>query len=152
MKLWIARHGEADAAGSDDLRALTRHGREAIGELARAAAARGWRPAIIRHSGKKRAVETARILQKHTGGALTMEPLELLLPDSDPDALLAWIEKQSQDLLLVSHLPLVAGIAEVLEVDLPGGRFAPGTILAFERKNGRWIHTSRLTSDELQRA
>ncbi|HUP64396.1 MAG TPA: histidine phosphatase family protein [Thermoanaerobaculia bacterium] len=151
MKLWIARHGEADAAGSDDLRALTRNGSEAIGELARAAAARGWRPAIIRHSGKKRALETARILQKQTGGSLVAEPLKLLLPESDPEALLRWIDEQNQDLLLVSHLPLVAGIAEALEAGLPGGRFAPGTILAFERGNGRWLNTGRLASDELQR-
>ena len=152
MKLWIARHGEADADGSDDLRALTRRGSDAIDELARAAAARGWRPAIIRHSGKRRAVETARILNKHLGGALVAEALKLLLPDSDPDALLTWIDEQSQDLLLVSHLPLVARIAEALDADLPGGRFPPGTILAFERGNGRWIHTGRLASDELQRA
>ena len=152
MKLWIARHGEAEAAGSDDLRALTRRGSEAISELARAAAERGWRPAIIRHSGKKRAMETARILQKHIGGTLEADPLELLLPDSDPQALLEWIDQQSQDVLLVSHLPLVAGIAEALEADLPGGRFAPGTVLAFEGKNGRWIHTGRLVSEELQRA
>ena len=61
--LYLVRHGQARTQGDDADRTLTDQGQGEIEMIARWAAGSGVEPAQIRHSGKRRAEQTATILQ-----------------------------------------------------------------------------------------
>ena len=60
--LYLVHHGEAVGPEVDPMRPLSDRGRAEIDLLAQSAAARGVMPAVIWHSGKLRARQTAEIL------------------------------------------------------------------------------------------
>ncbi|WP_426142752.1 phosphohistidine phosphatase SixA [Pseudomonas sp. DWP3-1-2] len=108
MKVWILRHGEAQAqARSDAERELTRHGREQV--LQSAAHLMGKPVLRILASPYVRTRQTAELVREALG--LT-EPVVLtpwLTPDSDPRQVLTHLmqDHADGDVLLVSHQPLV---------------------------------------------
>jgi hypothetical protein len=57
--LFLVHHGDAVGPGIEPSRPLSPEGREAVKRLAEGAAARGTKPAVIWHSGKLRAKQTA---------------------------------------------------------------------------------------------
>lgn len=126
MKLVIVRHGKAEPyAAHDAARALTGQGRK----QARATAA--WLRERLGHgaglrvlaSPYRRAQETAEPIAEALGHAI--HTVAALTPDDDPRTALAAIEKASGTadvVVVVSHMPLVAGLAAWLEQGALGGR------------------------------
>lgn len=113
MTLWVLRHGEAEGhAPTDAERNLTAHGRE---EVLRSAAHLIGRPlkAIIA-SPYVRAQQTAQLVRE----ALVFEPeirtVPWLTPDSNPLQVLDKLET-ADDVLLVSHQPLVGNLISLLQ-------------------------------------
>lgn len=141
MTVWLARHGEAEIRGRDDLRELTGEGARAFSALAHRIADRSGSMRVIHHSGLRRAEQTAEILAAATRVAMAGEPLDLLAPATDPFALSRWIESLSEPAVLVTHLPLVERVASVLisgSPEVPAVSFSPGTIVALDREDGSW--------------
>lgn len=126
MKIVIVRHGKAEPhAASDAARALTGQGHK----QARATAA--WLRERFGHgkgirvlaSPYRRAQETALPIAEALGHAV--HTVQDITPDDDPRLALAAIEKagaQAEVLVVVSHMPLVAGLAAWLESGVLGGR------------------------------
>ncbi|HVT42982.1 MAG TPA: phosphohistidine phosphatase SixA [Thermoanaerobaculia bacterium] len=138
--LILVRHGDAEAGGSDDQRALTQRGRDEIDRIGRWAARNGIRVARIGHSGKRRAEETAAILAAHlstpAGGVL-----EGLRPNDDPRIVARLIEETEELLLVVSHMPLVGRLAALLvagDADLDRFRIPTGSAIALVREGSVW--------------
>ena len=154
MRVGLVRHGEAEAGGSDDRRALTRGGREGAERVALAAAGAGVRVERIRHSGKARALETAEIFARRLGCPVDPDPLEELLPGASPQETARWIESLREPHLLVSHLPLVERLAALLvsgshdDAPLP---FPPATLLWLEADGGLWRTLAHITPQSLGR-
>jgi phosphohistidine phosphatase SixA len=68
MELYLVQHGETVSEAESQERPLTAGGREEVQRISAVAARLGLRPAEIRHSGERRAAETAEIF----AGALGM--------------------------------------------------------------------------------
>lgn len=113
MKLWILRHGEAEAhAASDAERNLTEHGR---GEVLRSAAHLIGQPiSAIIASPYVRAQQTAQLVREALGFEPQIHTVPWLTPDSSPLQVLEKLDTDD-DVLLVSHQPLVGSLISFLQ-------------------------------------
>ncbi len=113
MKLWILRHGEAEAhAPSDAERNLTEHGR---GEVLRSAAHLIGQPiSAIIASPYARAQQTAQLVSEALGFEPQIRTVPWLTPDSNPLHVLEKLDTDA-DVLLVSHQPLVGSLISLLQ-------------------------------------
>lgn len=107
MKVWVLRHGEAQArARSDAERELTPHGRDEV--LQSAAHLMGKPLTRIIASPYVRAQQTAELVRQALGFSEAVVTASWLTPESDPGKVLSQLDAQQvDDVLLVSHQPLV---------------------------------------------
>lgn len=119
MRVYLLRHAEAEPeAASDDLRELTDLG------WAQAEAAADWLcgqiagPVKLVCSPLLRARQTASVVQQ-TLGLGEPEQLEALVPEGDPlraeQALSLILREQAEELVVVSHMPLIASLQSWIE-------------------------------------
>jgi phosphohistidine phosphatase len=89
----------------DPRRPLSAWGRESVDALAREAAARGVKPAVVWHSGKLRAKETAEAFWRACNPFAEFSATRDLQPEDPP----AWIRDrlrgESRDVLIAGHYP-----------------------------------------------
>ncbi|PHN21471.1 phosphohistidine phosphatase SixA [Pseudomonas sp. ICMP 460] len=116
MKLWILRHGEAQAqARTDAERNLTEQGR---GEVLRSAAHLIGQPiSAILASPYVRAQQTAELVRDALGFEPPIKTVAWLTPEGNPLQVLAQLDTDSADdnVLLVSHQPLVGSLISFLQ-------------------------------------
>jgi len=110
VKVWILRHGEAQAhARSDAERELTAHGREEV--LKSAAHLLGKPLTRIIASPYVRARQTAELVRQALGFSEPIAIAPWLTPESSPGQVLSRLDTYgSDDILLVSHQPLVGAL------------------------------------------
>ncbi|WP_144394345.1 phosphohistidine phosphatase SixA [Pleionea sediminis] len=139
--LYIMRHGEAEwHANSDVERELTDLGREEVVSVCRKLDLAS--DCVVWHSPYRRAKQTCDLLLE----SLSMVPSErveekLLTPDADPEILAQFIEHSDADVLvLVSHMPLVARLTQVLTSDDRIGGYQTAQIVQCSSTGteGRW--------------
>ncbi|MDH1011151.1 phosphohistidine phosphatase SixA [Pseudomonas nicosulfuronedens] len=114
MKLWLLRHGEAEPqARRDSERRLTAHG---IKEALKSAAQLAGHPLDgILASPYVRAQETAELVREALGFEGSVGTAPWLTPDDDPKDVLRFLDgRNEQNLLLVTHQPLVGALAGLL--------------------------------------
>jgi phosphohistidine phosphatase len=142
MKLYIARHGHAEPhAETDEERALTRLGRAEMERVALFLGTCGMEVEHVRHSGYRRAFETAEILARSVSATLRVEPIDGFEPEDPVDPLVEHLNALSETTLLVGHMPLVQRLVSALvlgEPARPAVTFAPGTVVALDRLRDRW--------------
>jgi phosphohistidine phosphatase SixA len=130
VQLYLVRHAEAASGEPDELRPLTREGREAARELGRRLAAEGVRPDAILTSPLLRARETAAELARPAG--LQPEPDERLAPGASAEGVRAAAgERGGRTVVVVGHQPDCGRIAAALT----GGAepaFPPAGMLAID--------------------
>ncbi len=120
MQVYLVRHGEASVPPGGSERILTDRGRDQARRIAACLAGRGAAPAVIRHSTRIRARETAEILAAALGD-VPLEEITGLAPEDPVSGIAAMVAGTDQDLMLVGHLPhldllasqLVAGTSDV---------------------------------------
>ena len=114
MRLWLLRHGEAEAqARSDAERALTARGRQEVGQAAVQLQGRAF--GVILASPYVRAQQTAALVREALGFTGGIHTVPWLTPGSDPREVLRQLDHYAQgELLLVSHQPLVGSLAGLL--------------------------------------
>lgn len=114
MKIWILRHGQAEAqAPTDSRRELTAEGRQ---EVLKVSARLAGAPldAVIA-SPYVRAQQTASLACETIGYAGERLTVDWLVPEADPRGVIEELDKLSgTDLLLVSHQPLVSQLISLL--------------------------------------
>ena len=115
MKLYLVQHAEAVSKEVDKDRPLSSEGLQNIRKTAYFAADKLiLRPALIYHSGKTRAEQTAQILGKRLNPAEGIKPIDGLKPMDNPAI---WAERLltiSNDLMLVGHLPHLSRLTSLL--------------------------------------
>jgi phosphohistidine phosphatase len=152
MNLYLVQHGEAKPEREDPERPLADRGRDDIVRLGKLLARAGVRVSEIRHSGKRRAHETAQILAKAlqpAGGVV----LEAGLAPKDPvESIAREVSSLNEDIMLVGHLPHLGRLATVLLLagrhEPPVVRFVPGTLARLDRSDGwsvGWLVPPELT-------
>ena len=105
MWLFLVHHGDAVGPEVDPGRPLSPVGREAASCLAADAAARGAKPAVLWHSGKLRAKQTAEAFWRACNPFAQFSATRDLQPDDPPDWIRDRLRGESRDILLAGHFP-----------------------------------------------
>ncbi|MEE1866609.1 MULTISPECIES: phosphohistidine phosphatase SixA [Pseudomonas] len=150
MKLWVLRHGEAEPrANSDAQRRLTAHGREQV--LRSAATLLGQELQVILASPYVRAQQTAALVHEALGFIKPVQTVPWLTPDSDPQEVISELEKLDlQQVLLVSHQPLVSCLVGMLEQGHRQG--PPMSTASLAALEGEWPLAGLMTLRSLTHA
>lgn len=119
LVLDLVRHGEASPAGAggDAARTLSGPGVLAVSRLAERLIAEGPPPDRVFASPLVRAQQTARILTMDWNGAPATETLGCLLPESEPEEVLAGLAAHGVKrghVIVVAHLPLLDRLADAV--------------------------------------
>jgi len=114
MFLYLVQHAEAKKEEEDPERGLTDKGFREIARTALFAQDRGVRISVIRHSGKKRALQTARTLANYLKPELGIVQDDGLSPVDDPGIWAGRLAQERDDVLFVGHLPHLARFASLL--------------------------------------
>lgn len=134
----LMRHGHALSPEFDPERGLSRGGQVESEKVALQIASDGIRVDRIVHSVKKRAEETARILQKRIAPDVSIERRRGLAPNDDVGDIAMEIEKTDLSVAVVGHLPhlpsLLAELLDLKEVPLIGTSCA----VHLRRSDGVW--------------
>jgi phosphohistidine phosphatase len=140
MRGYLARHGTAAPGPDDRERPLTLAGRADVEDVARTLRARGVEVAEIRHSGLRRARETAEILAGALAPPRGIREASGLAADDTPDEARAQLERAESPLMLVGHMPHLGRLLAVLLGDAAAGRIrlAPGTVVGLVHGADGW--------------
>ena len=114
MQVYLDHHAHALGPDVDPLRPLSSIGLEQADRLAAAAGARGTKPAVIWHSGKLRARQTAEAFLRTCSPFAAFRMVRGLRPDDPPEWIRDMLEGEERDVLLVGHMPQIAGLAELM--------------------------------------
>ncbi len=142
MPVYLVQHGLALSKDKDPERGLSQQGIDTTRRIAKVAEGYGIPVAEIRHSGKKRAFQTARIFAKALSplGGLVETPG--LMPMDDPGQ---WPDKlvPEENTMLVGHLPLLERLCALMitgNAEKPVFRFQNSGIvcLFLHPETGSW--------------
>lgn len=143
MNLYLVQHGRSKSKEEDPDRPLTDRGEAEVRKVASQVASHaGAAVRRIVHSGKTRARQTAEILGEFLQPQGGVEAAEGLDPMADPGIWAANIGEQTEDLMLVGHLPhlsrlaslLICGSVEVKVIDFKNG----GVVCLTRDEEGAW--------------
>jgi len=143
VKLYLVQHGDSLPKEVDPSRGLSKQGKKNVIRLEALLANGGVQVSQILHSGKKRAEQTALLLQNclSTGGEFGQ--VDGIAPLDRVDIVVAELETWQEDIMLVGHLPYMEKLVSHLvcgdkDAQLVG--FQPGTVVCLELKEaGKWI-------------
>ena len=140
VRLFFMQHGEAKSEAEDPERSLTVRGEEETKRISGAAKRLGIRPSRIYHSGRKRAEQTAGIVANALN--LSAQIGQGLSPNDDIRPWVERISKETEDMMIVGHLPFLEKLASFLICGDEGSRavlFRYSAILCLGKKEpGSW--------------
>src|ERR1700755_2854602 len=100
MYLFLVHHGDAVDPGVDARRPLSERGRAHVRRAAEEPAARGAKPAVVWHSGKLRARQTAEAFWRACNPLAAFSATRDLQPDDPPDWIRDRLRGESRDILI----------------------------------------------------
>ena len=154
MYLYLVQHGEAKSKEQDPDRSLTARGAEDVRLVAQFARRAGVSVSEIRHSGKRRAEQTAEILADHLGLNKAVRATAGLDPNDDVAPVAVMLENAPDDIMIVGHLPFLSRLASYLLADNAEHevvRFQMGGIVCLERcEESSWRVAWMATPDLLR--
>lgn len=131
MRLFLVHHGDAVGPEVDARRPLSAAGREAVERAAEEAARRGARPAVVWHSGKLRARQTAEAFWRACNALAELSATRDLQPEDSPGWLRDRLRGETRDLLIAGHFPHLPRLLAELLGD-PTVVFPPHGVVALE--------------------
>lgn len=140
--LYLVRHGDAKSALEDPERGLSDRGVQSVQRLANWAAEAGLRVDEIRHSGKRRAEQTADILAEALRPTAPPRAQSGLAPNDDVRPVAQAMVGEPRNLMLVGHLPFLARLVGQLVLGSDGQiivGFDPATLVRLVRDNEGWL-------------
>jgi phosphohistidine phosphatase len=144
MALYLVQHGKNRSKDQDPEKGLSDEGRREVERIASVAAGYGVQVSRIRHSGKKRARETAELIAEALNPSGGLEAAEGMGPLDDVERLAPSL-KPEENLMLVGHLPFLDKLLSLLVLGEAGRsilRFQNGGILCLDRDSqgqGWWM-------------
>jgi len=136
MRLYLVQHGDAVPKSEDPERPLSEQGRGDVARVAAFAQRAGIEVHQIRHSGKRRAEETAAILAEYLGPADGVVALPGLAPQDDVGRVAELLSRETRPLMFVGHRPFMDRLAGLLVAGAKGRvvvQFQKGGIVCLER-------------------
>ena len=115
MNLYLVQHADAVSESVNPERPLSQAGWAAVRRIATFAASQGHiKPQCIIHSGKLRAQQTADVLAQHLKPPQGLAEAEGLAPMADPSIWIDRLTKETDDMMLVGHLPHLSKLCSQL--------------------------------------
>lgn len=111
MRVILVRHGDADMANDDDARPLSDRGRVESVRVGTWLQDLHLTSPTIWHSNKLRTKETAVIIRDAAGWESELTEIEGLRPSSPVEPIASRISAEDNDLVIVTHLPIVSILA-----------------------------------------
>jgi phosphohistidine phosphatase len=141
LTLFLVQHGEAKAETEDPERSLTDRGAEIVGLMAGWTARMGIRVDQIRHSGKRRAEQTATIFARQLHPPRGLLAVKGLNPNDDVALVTASLQADQESIMLVGHLPHLSRVVSLLvtgDPEIEVVRFRNAGIVCLTQKEGKW--------------
>jgi phosphohistidine phosphatase len=141
MHVILVRHGKAQNGQSDSERSLSQDGFRIIENLGMRLKQESEQVSQIWHSLLLRAKETAEILYRHLLPAEGLKEESFLTPHSDPLTVQSMLESEARSLLIVSHLPFLEYLANLLvtgQSESDEIQFPPGGAVKLQRNIHLW--------------
>jgi phosphohistidine phosphatase len=151
VRLVIVHHGDAVGPEVDPRRPLSPRGRETVDRLAADAASRGVKPAVIWHSGKLRAKETAEAFWRACNPFAEFSASRDLQPEDQPEWMRDRLRGETRDILIAGHYPhLPRLVALLLGPHAEPPPFPQNGVVALETDDAgeTWRELWRLSSHE----
>ena len=114
MTLFLVHHADAVGPDVDTRRPLSPRGQAQAARAAEEAAARGARPAVIWHSGKLRARQTAEAFWRACNPFAEFSATRDLQPDDPPEWIRDRLRGDTRDILMAGHFPFLPRLLGVL--------------------------------------
>ncbi|MDX1763897.1 MAG: phosphohistidine phosphatase SixA [bacterium] len=145
MPIYLVQHGKSLSKELDGEKGLSPEGRADVERIAQVARGYGVPVARIKHSGKKRARETAEIFGAVLGLQGGIQASDGLNPLDDVTSVAPDL-RSSDNLMLVGHLPFMEKLVSQLIIgsaDCKVFRFQNGGIVCVEQEpeTGLWMIT-----------
>lgn len=109
--IYLVHHADAVDASVDSQRPLSASGRVHAERLAAQAASRGVRPAVVWHSGKLRARQTAEAFWRACNPLAELVAIRGLQPGDPPDWIADRLAGETRDVMCVGHMPQISHLA-----------------------------------------
>ena len=135
MSLFLVQHGQSLPAGIDPDKGLSEAGVAEVKHIARVAKGYGIPVQCIRHSGKKRARQTAEIFASALGPVSDVQEISGLNPMDDVADFAGTLEGRDNH-MLVGHLPFMERLTAYLitgSIDKPVFKFQNGGIVCLDK-------------------
>jgi phosphohistidine phosphatase len=152
MHLYLAQHGYAKDKSEDPNRPLTEKGRDEVERVGQALQRLLLQVQEVWHSGKTRAMQTAKILSLTVEAAQGITQREGLGPTDDVAPIAEALRESGHDMMLVGHLPFLDRLASLLLAgDEEAGivAFRKGGVVCLEFEDNHWAVAWMLTPDLL---
>lgn len=147
MHLYLVHHGDAVGPDVDPRRPLSGVGRLRVDRLSALAAERQVRPAVVWHSGKLRAKQTAEAFWRASNALAEFAATRDLQPDDKPEWIAARLRGETRDILIAGHFPHLPRLLSVLLKEESAPPFPPHGIVALATDDGgeKWRELWRLS-------
>ncbi len=142
MKLYLMQHGKAMSKAEDPERPLTAEGKEDVTGVAQLLSRMDVQISEIRHSGKRRAEDTATIVAQSLHLQEKVNAVDGLKPNDDVFPIAEALKIQTDALMLVGHLPFLNRLASVLLAGDPETsiiQFQMGGVVCLTRPENQWM-------------
>jgi phosphohistidine phosphatase len=112
--LYLVHHGQAVSPDVDPRRPLSPEGRAGVARIAAQTAALGAVPAVVWHSGKLRAKQTAEEFWRACNALAELSASRDLQPDDPPEWMRDRLRAESRDILIAGHFPYLPRLLALL--------------------------------------
>jgi phosphohistidine phosphatase len=133
--VYLVHHGDAVGPDVDPQRPLSAHGRAHVEQLAAKAAGRGARPAIVWHSGKLRAKQTAEAFWRACNPLAELSATRDLQPDDPPQRIAERLRGEERDVLIAGHFPHLPRLLMRLTSSNDERAFPPHGVVALQSED-----------------
>jgi phosphohistidine phosphatase len=147
MFLFLVHHGHAVGPEVDARRPLSAEGKAEVERLAAQAAALGAKPAVVWHSGKLRAKQTAEAFWRACNALAEFSATRDLQPDDPPQWMRDRLRMETRDILVAGHFPHLPLLLALLVTGGEAGVVFPqhGVVALETRDDGQtWQERWRL--------
>lgn len=138
MHIYLMRHGQAENPAIDPEQGLTEEGRHAIQQIAETLAKKPVHVSQVFHSTKKRAQQTADIVAGIISPGISPQTMDNLKPGDNPADILVTLNQWTDDTLIVSHLPFIPSLLDLLTQAKNSIHFHTGTVACLSRSGMQW--------------
>lgn len=132
------RHGQAENPSIDPEQGLTEEGKKAILQIADKMMNKSVHISQIYHSTKKRAQQTAHLVADVISSDVPPQAMENLKPGDNPSNIIDTVNQWTNDTLIVSHLPFIPSLLDLLTRSQNSIHFEPATVVCLGRSGPQW--------------